>query len=401
MFKFLTNPMFSPDSGMGGAVQVQSTPDVDVPENSIENVSTNDGEGNSITQLTGDESTQQILELLDSGEYVVNALGELEYVGPQGELQEEQSQVDEDGNPVEEAEPQTEPKFKVTVDGQEVELTEQELKDGYMRQSNYTQKTQELAVQRKIAQEFKEATGFDLLGLAREYIKNPESLFQDVPALRQQVQPQINMDQFTNPVYLKNLNSAAEKYVLERHGFSNKDYVNDEAMFNTEVEVVRQQMHQEVVRDQMVKLQEQQKQSLIEQQEYMRMINFKTVEDNWKDRLGQDFYPFHDYVVTFVNRLPKGEADKVLSEIQASPDDFSDMLSAVYQIYTENKGKYPMDNRPNIVVPAKVEVSPPKLETTSNEPFSNNKPKKQIDLSQLVGMSDDARLELLMGNNYI
>jgi hypothetical protein len=35
-----------------------------------------------------------------------------------------------------------EPKFKVKVDGEEIEVTQEELLRGYMRQKDYTQKTQ-------------------------------------------------------------------------------------------------------------------------------------------------------------------------------------------------------------------------------------------------------------------
>lgn len=42
-----------------------------------------------------------------------------------------------------------EPKFKVKVDGEEIEVTQEELLRGYMRQKDYTQKTQQLAEQRR------------------------------------------------------------------------------------------------------------------------------------------------------------------------------------------------------------------------------------------------------------
>ncbi len=58
-------------------------------------------------------------------------------------FEEDQEQTDV----VEEAQqPQT---FTVKVDGQEVEVTQEELINGYSRQQDYTRKTQELAHQRK------------------------------------------------------------------------------------------------------------------------------------------------------------------------------------------------------------------------------------------------------------
>ena len=57
------------------------------------------------------------------------------------ELDEEQTNVEEEA-----LQPQT---FTVKVDGQEVEVTQEELINGYSRQQDYTRKTQELSQQRK------------------------------------------------------------------------------------------------------------------------------------------------------------------------------------------------------------------------------------------------------------
>ena len=57
------------------------------------------------------------------------------------ELDEEQTDVEEEA-----LQPQT---FTVKVDGQEVEVTQEELVNGYSRQQDYTRKTQELSQQRK------------------------------------------------------------------------------------------------------------------------------------------------------------------------------------------------------------------------------------------------------------
>ena len=64
------------------------------------------------------------------------------------EFDEEDEELDEEQTNVEEEalQPQT---FTVKVDGQEVEVTQEELVNGYSRQQDYTRKTQELAQQRK------------------------------------------------------------------------------------------------------------------------------------------------------------------------------------------------------------------------------------------------------------
>jgi hypothetical protein len=59
-----------------------------------------------------------------------------------------EEELDEEQTDVEEEAPQLQ-KFTVKVDGQEVEVTQEELVNGYSRQQDYTRKTQELSQQRK------------------------------------------------------------------------------------------------------------------------------------------------------------------------------------------------------------------------------------------------------------
>lgn len=60
----------------------------------------------------------------------------------------EEEEVEEEQTDVEEEAPQLQT-FTVKVDGQEVEVTQEELVNGYSRQQDYTRKTQELSQQRK------------------------------------------------------------------------------------------------------------------------------------------------------------------------------------------------------------------------------------------------------------
>jgi len=64
----------------------------------------------------------------------------------------EDEELDEEQTDVEEEAPQLQT-FTVKVDGQEVEVTQEELVNGYSRQQDYTRKTQELSQQRKIIEE--------------------------------------------------------------------------------------------------------------------------------------------------------------------------------------------------------------------------------------------------------
>ncbi len=63
------------------------------------------------------------------------------------EQEEEQPETDTEGDDTSDQE--EEPKFKVKVDGEEIEVTQDELLRGYMRQRDYTQKTHQWAEQRK------------------------------------------------------------------------------------------------------------------------------------------------------------------------------------------------------------------------------------------------------------
>lgn len=80
-------------------------------------------------------------EELESSEYLKEDVEDEEEFDEEDELDEEQTNVEEEA-----LQPQT---FTVKVDGQEVEVTQEELVNGYSRQQDYTRKTQELAQQRK------------------------------------------------------------------------------------------------------------------------------------------------------------------------------------------------------------------------------------------------------------
>jgi len=83
-----------------------------------------------------------LVEELEPSEYLE------EDVEDDEEFDEEDEELDEEQTNVEEEalQPQT---FTVKVDGQEVEVTQEELINGYSRQQDYTRKTQELSQQRK------------------------------------------------------------------------------------------------------------------------------------------------------------------------------------------------------------------------------------------------------------
>ena len=103
--------------------------------------------------LAPDEDTQEeaVIEEAESIEPEIDELEEQDEEDTEELVDEEELEFDdEDGEEeteVEEVEEQ--PVYRVTVDGSEIEVTQDELINGYSRQQDYTRKTQELANQRK------------------------------------------------------------------------------------------------------------------------------------------------------------------------------------------------------------------------------------------------------------
>jgi hypothetical protein len=95
-----------------------------------------------------DEDTnpeQTIEEPSESEEYETEAAEE-EYEATEDETEYEESDYEVDEEVVE---TETSPSYTVKVDGEEVEVNLDELRNGYQRQADYTRKSQSLAEQRK------------------------------------------------------------------------------------------------------------------------------------------------------------------------------------------------------------------------------------------------------------
>ena len=89
-----------------------------------------------------EEAVEEVFEEeLEAPETLEEDVEDEEEFDEEDELDEEQTNVEEEA-----LQPQT---FTVKVDGQEVEVTQEELINGYSRQQDYTRKTQELSQQRK------------------------------------------------------------------------------------------------------------------------------------------------------------------------------------------------------------------------------------------------------------
>jgi hypothetical protein len=148
--------------------------------------------------LAPEEDTQEeaVIEEAESIEPEIDELEEQDEEDTEELVDEEELEFDdEDGEEeteVEELEEQ--PVYRVTVDGSEIEVTQDELINGYSRQQDYTRKTQELANQRKtIEQQAQELSQRDAIyaqllpkmeaQLKGELVNEPDwdSLYNDDP----------------------------------------------------------------------------------------------------------------------------------------------------------------------------------------------------------------------------
>src|SRR6056300_1090361 len=99
--------------------------------------------------LAPEEDTQEeaVIEEAESIEPEIDEFEEQDEELVDEDLEYDDEEDGEEETEVEEVEEQ--PVYRVTVDGEEIEVTQDELLNGYSRQQDYTRKTQELANQRK------------------------------------------------------------------------------------------------------------------------------------------------------------------------------------------------------------------------------------------------------------
>jgi len=104
---------------------------------------------------------------------------------PEEEVDETDEPIDEDEDVQEEEEVEAPELYKVIIDGEEIEVSLDELQKGYSRQSDYTRKTQQLAQQRKEAE-----------ALQQDYAQRVQYLNQFAQQIQQQ--PDIPEPQWTS-----------------------------------------------------------------------------------------------------------------------------------------------------------------------------------------------------------
>ena len=112
---------------------------------------------NGSESLTVDQAASSLLGMMNAEEASQEQTEshESDEVEAQAEESYEESYESEDSEEVEQE--QEQPRYRVKVDGQEYEVTQDELVKGYQREADYTKKTQNLAEQRKAVEAEKSA----------------------------------------------------------------------------------------------------------------------------------------------------------------------------------------------------------------------------------------------------
>lgn len=173
-----------------------------------------------------------------------------------------------------EAEPQETRTFRVKVNGEEIEVTEDELLNGYSRQQDYSRKTQELAERRK-----------QIEALEAEIETERSQYAQLLPALKQQLEQQVQQEPDWDALYERDPIEATK---LERQWRQVKE------QRQAQIEAV------EAEQKRLTEIQQQKFQA--EQQRYLQEQQRKLPEliPEWKDtkRAQTESQELRDYLIS-------------------------------------------------------------------------------------------------------
>ena len=257
----------------------------------------------------------------------------------------EQPQQEEQEEP--EEQPQEEPKYKVKVGNEEVEVTQEELVRGYMRQSDYTRKTQELANQRH---QFEQ--------LYRQPI-NPHPYEQPT-----QTQQQV-----------ENLNDIAKRLAAQSLGLNSPDDLS-ELDFDHITAVVEA------------------KQMLINQRNAMmtRQQNINNLEMQLRSE-----EPKYDDIMANINEamqnLPVSKFNQLkLAYSQGNPEPLREFFKEMQKDYYANVIQK---------VEQKKSKPVPKVIPTSNTPVEQPKQNKRIDFRKFGQLSTDQKAKMLLDMGFV
>ena len=297
------------------------------------------------------EDTPQEEESGEQPEFVLDENGNLQWNTDEFDhLDNEDSQEEQPSQEQEEEhkEPEEEPKYKVTVDGQEVEVTQEELLRGYMRQSDYTRKTQQLANQR---QQF-------------------EQLY-----AQRQVPPQQYQQQNVPEQPTETLNDVAKRMAAQSLGLESPEDLS-ELDFDHITAVVEA------------------KQALLNQRN--AMMSRKQNIDNLEAQLRSE-EPRYDEIMANVNQamqnIPVSQFYKLKQAYaEGNPEPLREFFREVQKDYY-SKAIQKVDNKRNKPVP--------KVVPSGNTPVEKQAQRKRIDFRKLGSMSTDQKATRLLDLGFV
>ena len=167
------------------------------------------------------------------------------------EYDEEGSEDQTDDEEVEEPESDEPDLYSVTVDGEEHEVTFDELLKGYSRQSDYTKKTQSLATERKEIEELKqsfESQSAQMQQERQQYIQNLESIMRNSVG---------NLSEYENIDWNALKDSDPIEYVKLREDYRDGKERVEELQRQQQVAIQQQQAESQRVRDDALKIEQQ------------------------------------------------------------------------------------------------------------------------------------------------
>ena len=235
-----------------------------------------------------------------------------------------------------------EPKYTVKVNGEDVEVTQEELLRGYMRQSDYTRKTQALADERQRIENY----------------------------YRQQPQPQYRpQEQVSEPQQATNLNDIAKQIAARNLGLDSPDDLS-ELDFDHITAVVEA------------------KQGLLNQRNQMmsRQQNINNLEAQLRNE-----EPEYDRIMERVQEemanIPYREFVKLQNAYETgNVEPLRDFFHTVQKDYYSKAIKKNGQSKRNV----------PVVERSGNTPVSQRQPRKRFDFKKLGQMTSDEKAQLLI-----
>ena len=255
----------------------------------------------------------------------------------------EEEQPTETEEETHEEETDEEPKYTVKVDGEEIEVTQDELLRGYMRQKDYTQKTQQLAEQRRQFEQYRP-----------QYQPQPQQV------------PQYGGE---------DLNSVAKRIAASQLGLESVDDLS-ELDFNHITAVVEA------------------KQALINQRNAMMYRQHNI--DNLEAQLRSE-EPKYDEIMSNINdamqNLPVSKFNQLKAAYtQGNPEPLREFFKEMQKEYY-SKAIKKVEQKKNTPVP--------KVESSANTPIVQTKKQNKIDFKQFGHMTTEQKAKILLERGFL